>query len=458
MNTIPPLAGAAATVEANFDGLVGPTHHYAGLSHGNLASTQHRGVVSNPRLAARQGLQKMKALADMGYAQGVLPPQERPHLPALRQLGFAGTDAQVLAQAAQQTPRLLSACSAASAMWAANAATVTPSADSGDGRVHFTPANLVSTYHRSLEAPATARILQAVFADPQHFAHHPPLPAQRWFADEGAANHTRLCAGHGLPGVGLFVYGAALLEAGHPHPAHYPARQTLEASQAIARQHGLAPERVVFAQQNPDAIDAGVFHNDVIAVGHGPLLLVHQRAYARQDEVLRQIDTGLAHVGGRLQMIEVPEAAVPLADAVASYLFNSQLLTRPDGRLRLVAPEECHRVPSVAAWLQQLLAANGPIAELHCFDLRQSMHNGGGPACLRLRVELSPAERAATRPGVWLDDALFATLNAWVDQHYRDRLSADDLADPALLQETRTALDTLTGLLKIGSVYAFQRG
>ncbi|TWY25023.1 N-succinylarginine dihydrolase, partial [Serratia marcescens] len=127
--------------EVNFDGLVGPTHHYAGLSFGNEASTQHQNSVSNPKLAAKQGLLKMKALADLGFQQGVLPPQERPHLPMLRRLGFSGSDEAVLAQAMRQSPRLLSALSSASCMWTANAATVSPSADSADGKVHFTAAN-----------------------------------------------------------------------------------------------------------------------------------------------------------------------------------------------------------------------------------------------------------------------------------------------------------------------------
>ena len=34
---------------------------------------------------------------------------------------------------------------------------------------------------------------------------------------------------------------------------------------------------------------------------------------------------------------------------------------------------------------------------------------------------------------------------------------ADDLADPKLLEESRAALDELTKLLQIGSVYEFQR-
>ena len=88
--------------EANFDGLVGPTHNSAGLSFGNVASFSNANAISNPKEAAKQGLQKMKALSDMGMVQGVLAPQERPDIATLRRLGFAGNDASVLQQAAKQ--------------------------------------------------------------------------------------------------------------------------------------------------------------------------------------------------------------------------------------------------------------------------------------------------------------------------------------------------------------------
>lgn len=444
--------------EANFDGLVGPTHNYAGLSYGNVASTGNGQRTANPRLAARQGLDKMKALADLGFRQGVLAPHERPDVASLRQLGFAGSDAQVIARAAREAPAVLAACSSASPMWTANAATVSPSADSADGRVHFTPANLNNKFHRAIEHPTTGRVLAATFADPRCFAHHPALPAHMAFGDEGAANHTRLCADYGAPGVQLFVYGQRAFDASANGPRRYPARQTLEASQAVARQHGLNPARVVFAQQAPAAIDAGVFHNDVIAVGNRDVLFYHQHAFADADATLAALADAMHGVGASLRPLQVPAAAVSIEDAVRSYLFNSQLLSRADGRMLLVVPEECRHVEPVWAYLQDLLASQGPIAEVRVFDLKQSMQNGGGPACLRLRVALTADECAAVNPAVWINDDRYASLCAWVDRHYRDRLSADDLADPQLLQECRTALDELTQLLQLGSIYPFQRG
>jgi succinylarginine dihydrolase len=396
----------------------------------------------------------MKALADRGYAQAVLPPHERPDMDALRSLGFSGDDAAILARAARDGAPMLAACSSAAAMWAANAATVSPSADAADHRVHFTPANLVSHFHRALEAPTTTRVLRAIFADDTRFAVHEPLSAAAQFGDEGAANHTRFAGASSAAGVELFVYGRVAYDASATAPLRFPARQTREASEAIARRHGLEPSRTLFAQQHPAAIDAGAFHNDVIAVGNGPVLFCHEGAFLEQEALLEAL---AARIGAPFTPIVVPAAEVSIERAVATYLFNSQLLTRAGGGMLLVTPAECAEDPAVSAYLAQLIAGGGPIRELLGFDLRQSMRNGGGPACLRLRVALTGEERAAIRANVWLDDALHTALVAWVERHYRDRLSPADLADPALLVEGRRALDELSALLRLGSVYPFQR-
>lgn len=442
------------TYEVNFDGLVGPTHNYSGLSFGNIASTQHQAQASNPKAAALQGLAKMKALHDRGLKQGVLPPHERPHLPTLRRLGFHGNDAQVLAQAAKQAPGLLAACYSASSMWTANAATVSPSVDTADQRLHFTPANLVSKFHRAIEPETTGAILQAIFRDPQHFAHHPALPATDALGDEGAANHTRLCQHYGDPGIAFMVFGGHGLARNQPGPRHFPARQTLEASQAIARQHLLSPEKVIFAQQHPNTIDAGVFHNDVIAVGNRNLLFCHQDAFLQQDVIKKQLDQALE---GQLTIIEVPRDLVSVSDAVKTYLFNSQLLTMPDGTTQLVIPEECRQHEGVWRYLNDLVAQQAGIDQLEVFDLKQSMSNGGGPACLRLRVVLNDDELAAMDGHVMLNEDRYLGLRDWINRHYRDHLTPDDLADPQLLDESRTALDELTQQLNLGSIYPFQQ-
>ncbi len=440
-------------VEANFDGLVGPTHNYAGLSWGNVASKTNVSAESNPREAALQGLAKMKRLADRGYVQGILPPHERPHIPTLRALGFTGTDRQILERAAKENPSILAAVSSASTMWTANAATVSPSADTGDHRVHFTPANLSAKFHRSIEHRVTGRALKAIFADDSYFAHHPALPSVSHFGDEGAANHTRLCGRYGEPGVELFVYGQVAFNEQAPAPRKFPARQTLEASQAIARLHGLKDQGVVFAQQNPDAIDAGVFHNDVIAVGNGNTLFYHDMAFLDEAQVLADLRARLT--GAELDTVRVSSAEVPIEDAVASYLFNSQLLNTADGMM-LAVPGECREIASVSRFLDELVKSGGPITSVEVFDVKQSMRNGGGPACLRLRVVLNDDELSAMHRGVLLTDDLYDRLTTWVKGHYRDRLSQEDLADPMLLDEVRKALDELTGILGLGSIYDFQ--
>ncbi|OYD23087.1 N-succinylarginine dihydrolase [Oceanimonas baumannii] len=440
--------------EANFDGLVGPTHNYAGLSWGNVASNRHARSTSHPREAALQGLNKMKALSDMGLVQGVLAPQERPDIATLRQLGFTGTDADVLDKAFREDPMLLAACCSASSMWTANAATVSPGADTKDGRIHFTPANLINKFHRSLEHGVTGRILRQVFSDENHFCHHAALPAHDDFGDEGAANHTRLYDNQGK-GLELFVYGRSAHRPDMPAPQRYPARQTLEASRAVARLHGLSEHNSLFIQQNPAVIDQGVFHNDVIAVGNGNVLFYHQQAFLDTQGVQDEIRRKLPDAG--MHFIEVSDSDVPVQDAINSYLFNTQLVTLAPGHMALIAPTECADTPSVKAYLERLTAMNTPVQEVRFMDVKQSMQNGGGPACLRLRVAMNEAELAAVNPACLMNDTLYGHLSAWIHRHYRDRLIPDDLRDPMLLDESRTALDELTQLLKLGSVYPFQR-
>ncbi len=440
-----------ATEETNFDAIPGPTHNYGGLGAGNLASMAHGQQVSNPRQAALQGLEKMKLLCDMGISQAVLPPHERPDVGTLRRLGFGGSDGQVLESAAK-FPAILAACGSASAMWAANAATVSPSADTADGRLHFTPANLISQFHRSLESGTTAAILKAIFADESAFAHHVPLPASGQFADEGAANHMRLAASHEGKGLEIFVFGRRALEDNARTPKRFPARQTMEASQAVARLHQLDPNNTLLLQQNPAAIDAGAFHNDVVAVGNVNVLLYHEMAFAESDEAaLRErFENGGCH------LLRVGEAEVPLGEAISSYLFNSQLVSLPDGTMAVIAPIEAKENARAREFLQGLVGRGTPIGAVHFVDVRQSMNNGGGPACLRLRVVMTNLERALANPDVFLNDKLYVTLKNWIGRHYRDRLLPADLADPKLLDESRWALSELTSILKLGSIYSFQ--
>ncbi len=441
--------------EVNFDGLAGPAYNFAGLSFGNLASLKHAKQKSNPKHAAKQGLAKMKALADMGLIQGVIAPHERPDLQMLRRLGFTGSETQMLVKAAKQTPEIFLACYSASAVWTANAATVSPGADTLDKRIHFTPANLQTLFHRSLEPALASDILHTIFKDEKHFVHHTPLPKHHYFSDEGAANHTRFCQDYGSEGVECFIYGRHGINNSHHQPKHFPARHTLEASMAIARLHQLNPNKVVFAQQNPEVIDQGVFHNDVIAVGNMNVLFHHEKAFLNTKVLYDDLNRKMSD--GQIHFIEVKTAECSVKEAVESYLFNSQLITLSSGKMILIAPAECKNNLRVKQYLDYLVQSDHPIQDVMFFDLRQSMKNGGGPACLRLRVVLNEQELAAVNPAVFINDTQYARLDRWIEKHYRDALSADDLCDISFLTEIRTALDELTTILNLGSVYSFQK-
>ena len=402
--------------EINFDGIVGPSHNYAGLSPGNLAATRNAGHVAHPRAAALQGIAKMRANLALGLTQGILLPHPRPDH---RWLAALATDY------AHAAPHLQARALSASAMWAANAATVSPAADSSDGRCHLTVANLMTMPHRSHEWPATLAQLRLAFADAA-FAVHEPIPAP--FGDEGAANHMRLCAEHGAPGIEVFVYG----EPGGP----FPARQHREASEAIARAHRLDPTRTLFVEQSPAAIAAGAFHNDVVAVANERTLFAHEEAFADKAGFYTRLRALMPEV----EIVEVPASRVSLDDAIRSYLFNAQLVSPPAGGQTLIVPGEARDNPRVWDWLQSHVSGNGPIRAVEVVDVRESMANGGGPACLRLRVVADPA---TIDPRFLVDDAKLDRIAAVIEAHWPEAIAVETIGDTALIariEEARRAL------------------
>jgi succinylarginine dihydrolase len=411
--------------EINFDGIIGPSHNYAGLSLGNLASAGHAGQTSFPRAAALQGLAKMRHNLALGLAQGFLLPLPRPNPVFLSAIAADGSE----------DPRLRAAAWSASAMWTANAATVSPAPDTADGRCHLTAANLVTMPHRAQEWPDTVRQLRLAFANSAHFAVHNAVPPS--FGDEGAANHMRMCAEHGGPGLELFVYGKS--------GGAFPARQHEQASRVVARRHGLDPARVLFIEQDPAAIAAGAFHNDVVAVANERVLFAHEQAFADAEGTYAAIRAALPEA----EIVIVPAAAVSLADAIASYLFNAQLLTLPGGAMALVIPLEAWEHPRVRAWLEAMLATNGPIRQVLPVDVRQSMANGGGPACLRLRVVADPA---SVDPRFMLDAAKAARIEAVVAAQWPEQISPADLGSTALAGQVRAARIALLNELQLSEL------
>ena len=409
--------------EINFDGIIGPSHNYAGLSLGNLASSTNAGHVSHPRDAALQGIEKMRHNLRLGLAQGFFVPLPRPNHEWLGDLGTTAADA---------PDSIRPAAFSASAMWAANAATVSPAPDTEDGRCHLTVANLRTMPHRSHEWPDTHTQLRRAFADGEQFRVHRPVPPA--FGDEGAANHMRLSAAHGEAGVEIFVYGK--------RGGAFPARQHIEASRAIARLHGLDPKRTLFAAQAEEAIAAGAFHNDVVAVANETVLFAHEQAFEDKAELYGSIRELLPEI----EIVEVPASAVSLEDAVKSYLFNAQLVTLPQGGMGLILPEEAREAPSVWSWLQQMVAGNGAIRELFVVDVRQSMANGGGPACLRLRVVADPVtvdERFIA------DEAKLDRIADVVREHWPEQIAPADLRDPRLCERVEAAREALLETLDL---------
>jgi succinylarginine dihydrolase len=431
--------------EVNFDGLVGPTHNYAGLARGNLASAAHQGLTSDPRAAALEGLSKMRALLQLGLVQGLLPPQPRPNLPLLHRLGFTGPLADAIERATREAPRVLAAAYSASSMWTANAATVCPSSDSLDARVHFTPANLVSLLHRHQEAQDTTTTLQRLFADPTLFVVHDPLPAVSHFSDEGAANHTRLVGERG-EAVHLFAWGKTHdPDAEVATPVVHPARQSLEASRAVARLHQLKVPSL-FWQQSPLGIDAGAFHTDVLAVGNGRVFLLHEHAFVDHPAL---VDALKQRVSGLVTCL-ASAAELPTEDAVAGYPFNSQLVTLPNGKMRIIAPREAADIPSCANFLARVVAELDEVEGVTYLPVRQSMANGGGPACLRLRVPLTRAQLDAIRGRILVTEPFLDELEQFVRTRYRDRLTPSDLGDPQFALESLQVHADLLRLLRIG--------
>lgn len=408
--------------EINFDGIVGPSHNYAGLSLGNLASTRNAGDVSQPRAAALQGLEKMRANLALGLVQGIFVPHPRPDRAWLADLGTTIENADAV---------LAANAMSASAMWAANAATVSPAPDTADGKCHLTVANLRTMPHRSHEWPATLAQLELAFGN-DAFAVHDPVPPA--FGDEGAANHMRLAKSHGEAGVEVFVYGVA--------GGAFPARQHLEASKSIARRHGLDPDRVVFAEQSEEAIAAGAFHNDVVAVANERVLFAHELAFADKAGLLAALES---KVDG-FEYVEVPASEVPLADAVRSYLFNAQLVTPPDGQPTLIVPNEARKTPSVWRWIEQHIAGNGPIRRVEVVDVRQSMANGGGPACLRLRVVADPA---TVDPRFIVDEGKLDRLADVIGRTWPEQIHHSELQQPALIADIEGARRALLQALDL---------
>ena len=439
-------------IDVQIDRLVGPTHHFGGLGVGNLASAQHAGDVSTPKAAALEGLDKMQRVASLGVPQCVLPPQERPCRDWLREFGFEGSVRQVLQSAYREAPEVLSAAMSCSAMWTANAGTVIPAVDSQAEMTAVTVANLNASLHRSIEPSQTTEDLRAIL--PASIRVMSAIPGGAAMRDEGAANHMRLAFGDG-PAIHVLVYGDE-----SPLPKKHWPRQTLAACRAIARRHQLRDENTFFIKQHPDAIDAGAFHNDVVAMSHEHLWIHHERAYLDAGEIERiekRAHERVSKQGGqKLLRIEIPESVLSLDDAVGTYLLNSQVLSVPSvdqsfeqeahQGFVMLCPRQVQQHPAALALVHRW-CDEGIFSEVQFVDLHQSMAGGGGPACLRLRVPMTADQVESLPASSRLTEPKADQLRGVIEDHYPDRLTLSDLTDPDVVEQATQAVEALRRVL-----------
>ena len=277
--TWPMVRCADAIREINFDGIVGPSHNYAGLSLGNLASARNAGDVSYPRAAALQGLAKMRSNLALGLVQGLFVPLPRPATALARRAGHdiergrTGDRRQcherigdVGGQCSDRQPR------------------------AGHRRRPLPPHRRQSEDDAAPQ-PRMARHAGATATGVRGATHLRSMP--RFRAHSATRARPITCdwrRDHGEPGVEIFVYGVG----GGP----FPARQHVEASKAVARLHRLDPERTFFAAQSEEAIAAGAFHNDVVAVANERVLFAHEQAFADKAAIVELV----RGAGGRFRL------------------------------------------------------------------------------------------------------------------------------------------------------------
>ncbi|MEM7558560.1 MAG: N-succinylarginine dihydrolase, partial [Planctomycetota bacterium] len=160
--------------------------------------------------------------------------------------------------------------------------------------------------------------------------------------------------------------------------------------------------------------------------------------------------------------IEVSQAELPMEEAVASYFFNSQLLSPSqlegseglddfryeDSGMVLVCPGQCLEIDSARQLIERLIADPGnPISAVHYVTLAESMANGGGPACLRLRVSLCEEELAQVDSRFRVTPESLDKLRSVIEREYPDRLVGSDFLNADCRQQIRKATECLRSAL-----------
>ena len=439
-------------IEINIDGMIGPTHHFGGLGVGNIASLSSRNQVSNPREAALEGLAKMELLSRMGIEQFYLPPPERPNWDWLESIGFSGNRGDVLKRCFDEAPSLLSAAYSSAFMWTANAATVAPSCDTLDRKLHIVPANLCSNLHRGQEAFERRDQLREMFGPLDDVEVHESLPSVMALRDEGAANHMRLCSRDGTKAIHVFVYGPS----DEPQSTKFISRQSELAARQVACCLRLNRDDCGFVQQMPRAIDAGVFHNDVIAMSNGNMMIYHEHAFENSEHVVGMIrEKFISKAAEPFIGLPVTESELPLEEAVRTYLFNSQLISIEAQDMALICPLQCVQSPAVSALLDRwILDQSNPIRKVHYCSLDQSMKNGGGPGCLRLRAMLDGPQIAKMGNHHRVTDHRIEQLRSLVVASFSGALTLSDLVRLDFAEQAIATAKKIAAMSKCGWVVA----
>jgi len=460
------LEATQELVEVQFDGIIGPTHHFGGLGVGNVASLASRAKESYPRAAALEGAAKMDLVASLGIPQFFLPPLVRPNWDFLVRCGLIDSkqrfdrakQVEALRRCAEESPMLLSAAYSSSFMWTANAGTFCPGTDASDGVSRLVLANLSSSLHRGMEAVERYQQFSDLFRGCEKVQVCLPIPAVDPLRDEGAANHMRFAAPHAMQsslGLHVFVHGISHHGISHHGASNLPevrhgggavdgagtvsslgnsfrSRQSSLASHAVSNFMRLPVGQRIYALQSRKAIDAGVFHNDVIATSNRNLFLYHADAFENGDRIVDEILASYEKLFGEpIYSIRINADSIPLNEAVQTYLFNSQIVSLPNGGMHMVCPAHCEQSSAVreliGSWVRD---ARNPICGVNYVHLNESMANGGGPACLRLRMDwptgwLTGSSMPSLAKYRW-DDGASQKIKDWIARFYPERLVFED--------------------------------
>jgi len=193
---------------------------------------------------------------------------------------------------------------------------------------------------------------------------------------------------------------------------------------------------------------ACVFHNDVISTAHEHLWFMHEVAFENVDASLGEIEAAyLRQTGRNLRIIVVGSDELPLPVAVQTYLFNSQIITLPKAdprepsRFHWIAPQQCEKTLETNQLLQRWQKDRElSLEKVHYVSLQESMANGGGPACLRLRISLNREQLAALPPRIFLDAEQYHRVHDWIVKWYPEQLALSDLADATLVEHFQQAV------------------